>query len=135
VSAKAPPRWLVRFNTALLRRGLSIGAQHLLTVPGRKTGLPRATPISIAIVDGERYIVAAFTDAAWVANVRAAGAGTLTRGGRTEHVRITEMPEADREPVLRSFLQEVRGGRRYFGGLTADEVVAGAARYPVFRVS
>jgi len=111
-----------------------MGAQHLLTVPGRKTGRPRATPISIVTVDGQRYIVAAFADAAWVANVRAAGAGTLTRGGRTEDVRLSEVPEADRGPVLRSFLREVRGGRRYFGGLSTDEVVAGAARYPVFRV-
>jgi hypothetical protein len=28
----------------------------------------------------------------------------------------------------------VRGGRRFFGGQTADEIIAGAERYPVFRI-
>jgi len=45
------------------------------------------------------------------------------------------LPVEVREPVLRAFLQQVRGGARYFGGQTADQVVAAAERYPVFRVS
>jgi deazaflavin-dependent oxidoreductase (nitroreductase family) len=125
---------MVRFNVAVLRRGLRIGSQHLLTVRGRKTGEPRSTPISVAVIDGTRYIVAAFGDAAWVANVRAAGSAELSRGGRTEQVMLTELPIADRGPVLRAFLAQVRGGTRYFGSQTPDEIVAGAERYPVFRV-
>jgi len=132
---KPPPRWMVRLNMALLRRGLRMGSQHLLTVPGRRTGQPRSTPISIATVDGERYIVAAFEDAAWVGNVRAAGAGTLTRGGRREAVTLTEVPVAERDAILRAFLAQVPGGVRFFGGRTPDEVAADAARYPAFRVS
>ena len=134
MSANPPPAWMVRFNVAVLRRGLRIGSQHLLTVPGRKTGELRSTPISVAVVDGTRYIVAAFGEAAWVANVRAAGSAELSRGGRMEHVRLTELPVAEREPVLRAFLEQVRGGTRYFGPQTADEIVAGAERYPVFRI-
>jgi len=134
VSANPPPAWIVRFNVAVLRRGLRIGSQHLLTVRGRKTGEPRSTPISVAVIDGMRYVVAAFADAAWVANVRAAGSAELSRGGRTEHVTLTELPVADRAPVLRAFLEQVRGGTRYFGSQTPDEIVAGAERYPVFRI-
>jgi deazaflavin-dependent oxidoreductase (nitroreductase family) len=126
---------MIRLNSALLRRGLRIGSQHLLTIPGRRTGEPRSTPISIATVSGERYIVAAFADAAWVANVRATGAGTLTRGGRDESVRLTELPAADRDPILRAFLRQVPGGARFFGGRTPDAIAADAARYPVFRIS
>jgi deazaflavin-dependent oxidoreductase (nitroreductase family) len=126
---------MVRLNVAILRRGLRIGSQYLLTAPGRKTGKPRHTPISIAVVDGERYIVAAFADAAWVGNVRAAGSGELTRGGRTEHVALTEMPAAQRAHVLRAFLAQVRGGVRFFGQQTPDEIVTRADRYPVFRVN
>ena len=125
---------MVRFNVALLRRGLRLGSQHLLSVPGRSSGRPRSTPISLATVDGGRYIVAAFPGAAWVANVRAAGKGTLSRGGRSETVRLVEIPVDAREPVLRAFLEQVRGGVRFFGSQTPDEVVAGADRYPVFRV-
>ena len=132
---KPPPAWMVRLNTAVLRRGFKVGSQYLLTVPGRRSGVPRSTPVSIATVDGSRYIVAAFADAAWVRNVQAAGSGTLTRGNETEPVTLTEVPFGDRGPILRAFLEQVRGGVRFFGSQTADQIVAGAERYPVFRVS
>jgi deazaflavin-dependent oxidoreductase (nitroreductase family) len=125
---------MVRMNTAMLRRALKIGSQHLLTVRGRKTGELRSTPVSIATVDGARYIVAAFADAAWVKNVRAAGVGSLARGRTSEDIRLTELPIVERGPVLRGFLEQVPGGVRFFGSKDHDEVVAAADRYPVFRV-
>ena len=131
---KPPPRWMVRLNVAMLRRGLRIGSQALLVVPGRRTGQPRGTPVSIALVDGARFVVAAFPDADWVKNVRAAGAGTLTRGGTVEPVRLSEVAVADRPPILRAFLEQVRGGRRFFGTSDPDAVAAAAASYPVFRI-
>jgi hypothetical protein len=94
----------------------------------------RSTPISIASIAGSRYIVAAFADAAWVLNVRAAGAGTLGRGRNVEQVRLVELPIEERGPVLRGFLQQVRGGVRFFGSADPDVVVAAADRYPVFRL-
>jgi deazaflavin-dependent oxidoreductase (nitroreductase family) len=125
---------MVRLNTSMLRRGLRVGSQHLLSVRGRKTGELRSTPVSIATVDGSRYIVAAFADAAWVKNVRAAGVGILARGRTSEDIRLTELPVEERGPVLRGFLQQVPGGVRFFGSEDLDEVVAAADRYPVFRV-
>jgi deazaflavin-dependent oxidoreductase (nitroreductase family) len=132
---KPPPAWLVRLNVAVLRPGLGLGSQHLLTAPGRRTGAPRSTPVSIVTVAGRRYIVAAFADAAWVANVRAAGSATRRRGGETEAITLVELPVAERGPVLRAFLEQVRGGVRFFGRQTPDEIVAGADRYPVFGIS
>ena len=125
---------MVRLNVALLRRGWLVGSQALLTVPGRRTGEPRSTPVSIATVDGTRYVVAAFGDAARVHNVRAAGSATLSRGGKTEAVRLVELPVQERAPVLRAFLRQVRGGALYFGTHDADVVAAAPALYPVFRV-
>jgi deazaflavin-dependent oxidoreductase (nitroreductase family) len=125
---------MVRLNMAALRAGLSVGSQYLLTVPGRKTGEPRQTPISLATVDGKRFIVAAFADANWVANVRGARAGTLSRGKHDEPVALIELDVAERPPILRAFLGQVRGGRRFFGSDDPDEVAARAASYPVFRV-
>jgi hypothetical protein len=129
-----PPSWMVRLNVVLLRRGMGVGSQHLLSVAGRTTGIIRSTPVSIATVDGERYIVAAFGDANWVMNTRAAGEGMLTRRGREERVRLVELPSDARGPVLRAFLDQVRGGVRFFGGQSPDAVVASAELYPVFRV-
>jgi deazaflavin-dependent oxidoreductase (nitroreductase family) len=131
---KPPPSWMVRMNTAMLRSGLKIGSQHLLSVRGRKTGELRSTPVSITMVDGACYIVAAFADAAWVKNVRAAGSGSLSRGWTSEEVRLIELPVDERGPVLRGFLRQVRGGVRFFGSEDPDEVAAAADRYPVFRV-
>jgi deazaflavin-dependent oxidoreductase (nitroreductase family) len=125
---------MVRMNVAMLRRGLKIGSQHLLSVRGRKSGELRRTPVSIAMVDGTRYIVAAFSDAAWMQNVRAAGTGSLERGRKIEEVRLTELPVEHRDPVLRAFLQQVKGGVRFFGSSDPDVVVAAADRYPVFRL-
>jgi deazaflavin-dependent oxidoreductase (nitroreductase family) len=131
---KPPPMWMVRLNVAMLRGGLKIGSQHLLSVRGRKSGDVRSTPISIATIDGSRYIVAAFSQAAWVRNVRAAGSGTLGRGRNVEQVLLVELPVDERGPVLRAFVQQVRGGVRFFGSADPDVVAAAADRYPVFRL-
>lgn len=125
---------MVRLNVAMLRRGLRIGSQYLLSVPGRKSGVLRSTPVSIATVAGNRYIVAAFADAAWVGNVRAAGRGTLGRGKAEERVRLIDLPVAERGPILRAFLEQVRGGVRFFGSSDPSVVTAAADRYPVFRL-
>jgi deazaflavin-dependent oxidoreductase (nitroreductase family) len=125
---------MVSLNRALLRRGLKVGSQYLLTVPGRASGVPRSTPISVVTLEGQRYLVAAFTEADWVKNVRAAGTGSLARGRRAEAVTLVELPEPAREPVLRAFLEQVPGGRRFFESPDPETVVASADRYPVFRV-
>ncbi|HXI46321.1 MAG TPA: hypothetical protein VNH13_08465, partial [Candidatus Acidoferrales bacterium] len=80
------------------------------------------------------YIVAAFADAAWVGNVRAAREGTLARGKAMERVRLVEVPVEQREPVLRAFLEQVPGGVRFFGSSDPEVVTARATAYPVFRV-
>ena len=55
-----PPRWLKPANKVLmvlLRMGVPISrheASVVLTVPGRKSGKPRSTPMH---VDGNRYVV------------------------------------------------------------------------------
>jgi hypothetical protein len=79
-------------------------------------------------------LVAAFSEAAWVQNARATGAGTLGRGRNVEQVRLVELPVEERGPVLRGFLRQVRGGVRFFGSADPDVVVAAADRYPVFRL-
>jgi hypothetical protein len=132
--AKPPPSWMVRLNVAMLERGLRIGSQHLLSVRGRKSGAIRSTPVSIATLGTERYIVAAFAEAAWVGNVRAAGGGILRRGRGEERVRLVELPIEERGPVLRAFVEQVRGGVRFFESSDPKVIVAATNRYPVFRV-
>ena len=133
--AKPPSMWIVRLNMLFLRLGLKVGSQHLLSIAGRKTGQLRSTPVSIVTLGGRRYVVAAFSDAAWVGNARAAGVGELARGRVRESVRIVEIPAGDRPPVLLEFLRQVPGGVRFFGlSSDPDVIVTQADRYPVFRL-
>lgn len=93
------------FMTAM-RLGLArFGGElpEVLTVPGRKSGKPRSTPITPFTVDGKRYVVGGFPGADWVRNVRAAGVVTLTKGRQTQAVRAVELSAEDARPLLRAF--------------------------------
>lgn len=139
----ALPGWLLpvsRLNVLLLRLGLPIGTQHVLTVPGRKTGRPRSTPVSVVTVDGIRYIVSG-ENLSWAKNARAAGRAVVSRGRNRENVVLTEIPANKRGPILRAFWHQVRGGRRFVARLfglpedaTADDFERAAPRCPVFRI-
>src|SRR5262245_61628343 len=112
-TSQALPRWLgpaSRVNLWLLRRGLRIGTQHILSVPGRRTGLMRSTPVSLVTIDGDRYIVSG-EGLAWVQNARAAGWGTLEQGHHVERVALREITPEGRGPVLRAFWHQVPHGR------------------------
>ena len=52
------------------------------------------------MVGGVRYVVAAFSEAGWVKNAQASGAGVLTRGRHREDVRLIELPIDERGPIL-----------------------------------
>jgi hypothetical protein len=124
---------------ALQRRGVVIGTMRLLSVPGRKSGQLRTTPISPLMVEGERYIIAGLEDADWVKNARVAGWGILARGRDRERVNVVELPLRERGPVLRAFPRKVPRGVQFFRQLygisgTPEEFEALAPRCPVFRV-
>jgi deazaflavin-dependent oxidoreductase (nitroreductase family) len=139
-----PPRWLRIANRVIIflqrRLGLSLGTMHLLTVPGRRTGRPRTTPVSPLTVNGHRYVIGGYAKGDWVRNARAAGAGELARGRRRERVRLVELPEAERAPVLRAFPTQVPHGVPMFvktgvvDAPTPDGFAAAAPRVAVFRL-
>jgi deazaflavin-dependent oxidoreductase (nitroreductase family) len=137
------PRWLrpaSRLNRFLLGLGLPIGTQHVITVVGRKSGVPRSTPVSVVTLGDSRYVVSG-RGIAWVENARAAGWAQLERSRRRERVRLVELPAADRGPVLRAFWAQVPHGRPFIArilGLApdadADAFEAAAPVCPVFRL-
>lgn len=136
------PGWLPlanRFVVWLQRRGVRTGTIHILTVPGRMTGLMRTTPVSTLAVNGHRYLIAGLEDSDWVRNVQAAGWGYLAYGKSRSQVRLTELDPGDREPILRAFPTEVPHGVQFFTrvyGVQADpdQFAALADRCPVFRI-
>jgi deazaflavin-dependent oxidoreductase (nitroreductase family) len=111
----------------------------ILTVPGRKTGKPRSTPMTPFTYRGNMYTVAGYPGADWAANARAAGAGTLTRGRKSQEIRIVELNADESRPVLREFPRQVPVGVGFAkrSGLvregTSDEFEALAGQLAVFR--
>jgi deazaflavin-dependent oxidoreductase (nitroreductase family) len=91
----------------LLRAGVPLGPNALLTVPGRKTGLPRTTPVAIIEADGRRWIWSPWGEVHWVRNLRTAGHATIGIGERTEQVRATELDPTERAGFFRDVLGSV----------------------------
>ncbi len=143
MSDPRPPRYLKPMNKLMIavqKLGLPIGPAMVLTVPGRKSGKPRSTPMTPFEFDGGLYAVAGYPGADWAANARAAGTGTLRNGRRLRRVRIVELTAEQARPVLRVFPVEVPVGVAFAkrSGMvragTADEFEALAGRIAVFRL-
>ncbi len=143
MSDPKPPNWLKSMNklvVALGRLGVPAGPSQVLTVPGRKSGQPRSTPMTPFEHDGALYTVAGYPGADWAANARAAGAGVLTRGRRSRQVQIVELTPEQSRPVLRAFAEKVPVGVGFAkrSGLvtdgTPDEIEALAGRLAVFQL-
>src|SRR5271155_4824964 len=142
MSNPRPPRYLKPMNKVMIaaqKLGVPTGPAMVLTVPGRKSGQPRSTPMTPFEFDGGLFVVAGFPGADWAANARAAGAGTLSRGRRSRRVRIVELTAAQARPILRVYPAEVPVGVTFAksSGVvtdgTPDEFEALAGRIAVFR--
>ncbi len=113
----ALPGWLKPVNRlviALQRMGLAIGTMRILSVPGRKSGTMRSTPVSTLTVEGQSYLVGGLAEADWVKNARAAGWGVLAQGRKQQWVQLIELPVEERAPILRAFPRLVPGGVAFF---------------------
>src|SRR5579875_4020300 len=108
-----PPRFLKPMNKLMIavqKLGIPTGPAMVLTVPGRKSGQPRSTPMTPFEFRGGLYVVAGYPGADWAANARAAGTGTLRRGRRSRRVNIVELSAEEARPVLRQFAAKVPVG-------------------------
>ncbi|MET8791326.1 nitroreductase family deazaflavin-dependent oxidoreductase [Streptomyces pseudogriseolus] len=132
-----------RFNRIvgwLARHGVSVAGTAELSVRGRKSGQMQRLPVNPHVHAGEQYLVSARGHSQWVRNMRAAGGGELRVGRKVRTFTAVEIPDAERLPVLRTYLEkwgwEVN---QYFQGVTAsssdEELLAAAPDHPVFRIA
>jgi deazaflavin-dependent oxidoreductase (nitroreductase family) len=92
------PRFVLVSNSLtsrLLRAGLPMGPNTLITVRGRSSGLPRSAPVAIMRVKGRRFVIGAYGDVQWVRNLRAAGEGTIREHGHDVAVTARELDQAE----------------------------------------
>lgn len=144
--APAFVRYSNPLTRALLRLGVPMGPNLLLTVRGRTTGLPRTAPVAVVETEGRRLIIAAYGEVNWVRNLRAAGEADIEVHGRKVHVTATELSGADAKTfygeTMPAFVARFpRIGRlfaRILFGLIGPEVlndpVRAAALHPVFEL-
>ncbi len=119
--------WRVSIFGAILKlllvAGIPLGPNRLVTIRGRKSGLPRTTPIAIIEVSGRRWVWAPWGEVHWVRNLRAAGRAQITVGGRTKEVTASELDPAQRVEFFRDIFGPFARSRR--GGVTFIRIVDG----------
>ncbi|HEX3334882.1 MAG TPA: nitroreductase family deazaflavin-dependent oxidoreductase [Jatrophihabitans sp.] len=137
------PGWFTR-NVAnrtvagFTRLGLSVWGSRVLETRGRKSGLPRQTPVNLLTLEGRQYLVSARGNGEWVRNVRAAdGELVLILGRRRESRHARELLDAEKVPVLRAYLAKWKAEVGvFFDGVgpqsTDEQIAAIAAKHPAF---
>ena len=140
VAPKGVDRIFNRVVALLTRAGISLLGSRILRVRGRSSGQWRETPVNLLTVDGQRYLVAPRGTTQWVRNIRVAGGGELRVGRRVTAFTVQELPDGEKPPVIRAYLErwawEVG---RFFEGLNKSspdsELLRVATDFPVFRVT
>ena len=142
--ATTAPRWVTVWGPiakALLAAGVPLGLNGLLTIRGRKSGLPRTTPVAIVAVADRRWVWAPWGDVQWVRNLRAAGRATITVRRRTEEVTATELDPTQRVAFFRDVLGPLARGVpfgvwfiRTFDRVDLDDPVEAAKGRRVFEL-
>ena len=138
------PRWVPFFNVVarpLLAIGVPMGPDVLITVRGRKSGLPRTTPVTICDYGGRRGVISPFGETNWVRNLRAAGRATVTIRRRKEDVVAVELGQAEAIEFIRDVIAPIaRSSRlggwfvRYVDKIDIDQPTEAAIGRPVFEV-
>ncbi|MGA2347264.1 MAG: nitroreductase/quinone reductase family protein [Candidatus Sulfotelmatobacter sp.] len=120
--------------------GLGIGFSHayLLEVRGRKTGKLYSTPVDLLEWNGKHYLVAPRGRTQWVRNAESAGEITLKKGSTRRRFRLRAMPDAEKPPVLKAYLDSFkREVQRYFpvaAGSPLESFPELASSYPAFEL-
>jgi deazaflavin-dependent oxidoreductase (nitroreductase family) len=126
----------------LLRVGLPMGPNALLTTRGRRSGVPRSAGVAVVEIEGRRWVIGAYGETNWVRNLRAAGEAEIRVRGRSEAVRAEELRgEAAAAffrdtlvPYVRAMPLPLRLAARIFTGRILADPVGAAGRFPVFEL-
>ena len=115
-NAASAPWWVTVFNPVarrVLATGVPLSFNGLMTIRGRKSGLPRTTPLAIIEVSGRRWVWSPWGEVHWVRNLRAAGRATIEVRGRKEDVSATELDLTQRIDFFRDVLSPVARSMRF----------------------
>jgi hypothetical protein len=88
--------------------------------------------------EGERYLVAPRGNTEWVRNVKAAGGEAVLKRGKSERIRLEEIPVDQRALIIKPYLKKTAMATKREFGLDPDAPIEEFERiapdHPVFRV-
>ena len=120
--------------------GLGMGPKYMfvLQVHGRKSGRIYSSPVNLIEVGGKKYLVAPRGRTQWVRNIEASGELSLKRGASIQRFRPKTLPEEEKLPLLKLYLDSFPGAvQRYFpvpAGSPPEAFRPVASSYPVFEL-
>lgn len=127
MSVDRPPLQVRLFSPvlkALIRAGVPLGFNGLITIRGRTSGEPRSVAVAIIPIGGRQWVWAPWGDVHWVQNLRAAGEATIKRRSHPpEPVTATELDADERVDFFRRVLAPF--ARRFPFGVTFIRLVDG----------
>src|SRR5262245_16153870 len=96
----------------------------------------RTNPVNPFELEGRIYLLAPRGNTQWARNLRAAGEGELRRGRTIRRFRAEEVPDAEKLPLLRLYMDKWAWEVKGFMGIDADapdeELVRVAPDHPAF---
>ena len=105
--AAGAPWWVTIFTPvtrSVLGTRIPMGFNGLITIRGRKSGLPRTTPIAIIQVSGRRWVWSPWGEVNWVRNLRAAGEAELEIGATRRRMRAVELTPEEGAAFFRNVI-------------------------------
>jgi deazaflavin-dependent oxidoreductase (nitroreductase family) len=126
------PPWFQRHVGNRLAPLFNRSVLSKLSVPGRRSGRWRTTPVAVLDYKGERYLVSYRGESEWVRNLRASSRARLHRQGEVEEITVSEVPVGVRAPILEVY------SARYGKFPTVGSVLRALpdpADHPIFRIT
>jgi deazaflavin-dependent oxidoreductase (nitroreductase family) len=138
------PDWFTRnvFNplvAGLHKLGIGVQGSQTLAVRGRKSGEIRTNPVNPFELEGKTYLLAPRGTTQWVRNLRVAKEGELRRGRKVRRFRAQEVPDDEKLPLLRLYMDKWAWEVKSFLGIDATAPDAELRRiapdHPAFEIT
>ena len=91
-----------------------------LAVRGRKSGEMRSNPVNPFELNGRTYLLAPRGTTQWVRNLRVAKEGELRSGRKVRHFTAEEVPDSDKLPLMRLYMDKWSWEVKGFLGIDAE---------------
>ncbi len=133
IMGKVIDKFVHWFNHTAIPWHTSLGVTKgtvTLEVPGRKTGKPARVSLTTVRYNRSRDLVSLYDKSQCVKNVRAADDQATIVSGRRTPVRLAEVPQGERAPILLGYVQQ-----RAFShsGEESAKLVFGLGQRPTLR--